>query len=139
MARGDFDLGDATPDITAAGGVVIHRDEEGRARVAVIHRPKYGDWSLPKGKLVDGESWEEGALREVEEETGLTCELVGEAGTTRYVDSRGRNKEVRYFHMTADGEPHAQNEVDEVRWVTLDEAGELLSYARDRKLLSDLA
>src|SRR5215468_3875790 len=85
--------------VRAAGGIV-ERD----GRMLLIHRPEYEDWSFPKGKLVDGESWEEGALREVEEETGLRCELGEEAGRTRYVDSRGRNKEVRYFLMTSDGE-----------------------------------
>ena len=119
--------------VRAAGGVVV-RD----GRVLLIHRPEYGDWSLPKGKLHDGESWEEGALREVEEETGLRCVLGEEAGVTRYVDSRGRNKEVRYFRMTSAGDARAQNEVDEVRWVTPDEATALLSYARDRELLSSL-
>ena len=104
----------------------------------LVHRAEYDDWSLPKGKLVDGESWEDGALREVEEETGLRCELGEEAGRTRYVDSRGRNKEVRYFLMTSDGEASAQHEVDEVRWVTPEEADGLLTYARDRGLLSSL-
>ena len=72
------------------------------------------------------------------EETGLRCELGEEAGRTRYVDSRGRNKEVRYFRMQSDGEPAPQNETDEVRWVPLADAPELLSYARDRALVSRL-
>jgi 8-oxo-dGTP diphosphatase len=101
-------------------------------------RPRYEDWTLPKGKLEDGEEWEDAALREVEEETGLRCELGELVGNTRYVDSRGRNKEVRYFRMTADGEPFAQNEVDEVRWASLEEAPAILSYERDRELLSRL-
>ena len=122
-----------TSIVRAAGGVV-RRD----GLVLLVHRAEYGDWSLPKGKLVDGESWEDGALREVEEETGLRCELGEEAGRTRYVDSRGRNKEVRYFLMTSDDEAGAQNEIDEVRWVTPEEAHGLLSYARDRDLLSNL-
>jgi 8-oxo-dGTP diphosphatase len=119
--------------VRAAGGVVI-RD----GRVLLIHRPRYGDWTLPKGKLEDGEDWEDAALREVEEETGLRCELGEEVGRTRYVDSHGRNKEVRYFRMSGGGEPVAQNEVDEVRWAPLDEAPALLSYERDRVLLSRL-
>src|SRR5581483_4113013 len=124
------------PDTTivrAAGGVVV-RD----GRVLLVHRPQYDDWTLPKGKLEAGESWEDGALREVEEETGLVCELGEEVGRTRYVDSRGRNKEVRYFRMTSDGEPRPQNEVDEVRWAGPDEAPALLSYRRDVDLLSRL-
>ena len=113
----------------AAGGIVV-RD----GRVLLVHRPRYDDWSLPKGKLKVGESWEAAALREVEEETGLRCRLGELAGSTRY-----GLKEVRYFRMTCDGEPRPQNEVDEVRWVPLDEAGALLSYERDVELLSRLA
>jgi 8-oxo-dGTP diphosphatase len=119
--------------VRAAGGVVVRDD-----RVLLIHRPRYGDWTLPKGKLEDGEEWEDAALREVEEETGLRCELGEEVGRTRYVDSHGRNKEVRYFRMSGGGEPVAQNEVDGVRWAPLDEAFELLSYERDRELLRRL-
>jgi ADP-ribose pyrophosphatase YjhB (NUDIX family) len=113
----------------AAGGIVM-RD----GHVLVVHRPRYDDWSLPKGKLRLGESWEQAALREVEEETGLACELGELVGWTRY-----GLKEVRYFSMTCDGEPRAQNEVDEVRWVPLADVGELLTYERDAKLLSRLA
>jgi 8-oxo-dGTP diphosphatase len=120
--------------VRAAGGVVV-RD----GRVLLVHRPRYDDWSLPKGKLEHGESWEDAALREVEEETGLVCELGGEVGRTFYVDGRGREKEVRYFAMRADGEPAARNEVDEVRWVPLGEAAAVLSYERDAELLGNVA
>jgi 8-oxo-dGTP diphosphatase len=101
--------------------------------VLVVHRPRYDDWSLPKGKLRLGESWQEAALREVEEETGLRCELGELVGATRY-----GLKEVRYFRMSCDGEPRPQNEVDEVRWVPLAEAAALLSYERDVELLRSL-
>ena len=105
-------------------------------RFLAVHRPRHDDWSLPKGKLEDGESWEEAAVREVEEETGLRCELGGEAGRTQYVVPDGP-KEVRYFRMTADGEARPQNEVDEVRWLTPREA-ELLSYPYDRELVESV-
>ena len=101
--------------------------------VLVVHRPQYDDWSLPKGKLRLGESWEQAAVREVEEETGLRCELGELVGATRY-----GLKEVRYFAMRCDGDPVAQNEVDEVRWVPIPEVSELLSYERDVELLSRL-
>jgi 8-oxo-dGTP diphosphatase len=119
--------------VRAAGGIV-ERD----GRVLLVHRPKYDDWSFPKGKLEDGESWEEGALREVEEETGLRGTIGEELGRTHYLVLQGP-KEVRYYRMTADGEPLAQNEVDEVRWVPVAEARELLSHDRDRKLLDELS
>jgi 8-oxo-dGTP diphosphatase len=127
-------MGQTEPEILAAGGVVWRTGADGQPEFAVIYRPKYEDWTLPKGKLDPGESFEEAALREVEEETGLRCRLGELAGSTRY-----GLKEVRYFRMTCDGEPRAQNEVDEVRWVPLAEAAALLSYERDVELLSRLA
>jgi 8-oxo-dGTP diphosphatase len=118
-------------EIHAAGGIVVQDD-----RVLLVHRPKYDDWSLPKGKLEAGESWEEAALREVEEETGVVCELGDYAGTSRY-EVAGVPKEVRYFLMVPVGEAHAQNEVDEVRWVALVDAAGLLTHERDRLLLQE--
>ncbi|HEY8647462.1 MAG TPA: NUDIX hydrolase [Gaiellaceae bacterium] len=120
--------------LRAAGGIVM-RD----GNVLLVHRPEYDDWSFPKGKLEDGETWEQGALREVEEETGLRCTLGEEVGRTNYAVAAGP-KEARYYRMTCAGEARAQNEVDEVRWVPLDEACELLTHHRDRALLvSDTA
>jgi 8-oxo-dGTP pyrophosphatase MutT (NUDIX family) len=118
--------------LRAAGGLV-----QRGGRILVVHRPKYDDWAFPKGKLERGESWEQAAVREVEEETGLACTLGDFAGSTHYAVGEGL-KEVRYFLMDSDGEPRAQNEIDEVRWVTDDEARELLSYGYDRELLSSL-
>lgn len=115
--------------IKAAGGVIV-RD----GHVLLVHRPRYDDWSFPKGKLEPGETWEEAALREVEEETGLRCRLGREVGRTHY--SVGEvPKEVRYFELTAEGEARPQNEVDEVRWVPLVDARVLLSQEHDRRLL----
>jgi len=91
----------------------------------------------PKGKLEAGESWEDAARREVEEETGLDCDPRAEVGRTSY-EVRGEPKEVRYYRMATDGEPRAQNEVDAVRWASLDEAAELLTYGYDRELVKRL-
>ena len=117
-------------EVSAAGGVILRG-----GCVLLVHRPVYDDWTLPKGKLEAGEAWQEAARREVEEETGLRCEVGEEVGRTHYLDSRGREKEVRYYRMEPTGEPFAQNEVDEVRWVPLDQAPALLSYSRDAELL----
>jgi 8-oxo-dGTP diphosphatase len=135
MARDDLELGDGRPDISAAGGVLVRSGEGGR-RVAVIHRPKYMDWSLPKGKLEPGEGWLEAALREVEEETGYRCEPSTELPSVSYLDRKGRRKLVRYWLMDPVGgefEPHG--EVDELRWVGREEAEQLLTYPHDRELV----
>jgi 8-oxo-dGTP diphosphatase len=118
--------------IRAAGGLVV-RD----GAVLLVHRPRYDDWTFPKGKLEAGESWEDAARREVAEETGLDCRPGAEVGRTHY-EVRGEPKEVRYYRMAADGEPLAQNEVDAVRWVSLDEAARLLTYDYDRELVKRL-
>jgi 8-oxo-dGTP diphosphatase len=118
--------------LRAAGGIVV-RD----GALLVVHRSKYDDWSFPKGKLEDGEGWEDGAVREVEEETGLRCDAGPLLGSTHYPFREGM-KEVRYFRMTCAGEARAQNEIDDVRWVTPAEARELLTYDYDRALLERL-
>jgi 8-oxo-dGTP diphosphatase len=117
--------------LRAAGGLVVRA-----GRVVIVHRPKYDDWAFPKGKLEDGESWEEAALREVEEETGLRCELGEYVGSTHYPMREGM-KEVRYYRMSTDAEPQPRNEVDDLQWVTFEEAAALLSYEYDRELLSN--
>ena len=103
----------------------------------LVHRPRYDDWTFPKGKAENGETDEACALREVHEETGLRCELRDELASTEYVDSKGRPKRVRWWTMepVADDGFTPNDEVDERRWVTPDEARELLSYERDLVLL----
>ncbi len=126
--------------LRAAGGLVCRRDEHGAAEILLVHRPAYDDWSFPKGKLEPGESEEEAAAREVEEETGLRCRLDRELATMRYRDARGRAKTVRYWLMTpVGGRLEAANEIDEARFVPFAEADVLLTYARDRELLHSLA
>ncbi len=105
-----------------------------RSQVLVVHRPRYDDWSLPKGKLERGESWEDGALREIEEETGFVCELGEAVEDVFYQDHKGRRKQVRYFHMRpVSGQFTPSDEVDELAWLGPNDL-ERLSYARDIEL-----
>jgi 8-oxo-dGTP diphosphatase len=117
--------------VIRAAGAILHRN----GLVAVVHRPQYDDWTLPKGKLEPGEDDETAAVREVEEETGHAGTIEHDLGTIGYEVEAG-TKTVRYFVMAADagGRPLARD-VDEVRWVEIDEAATLLSYDRDREVL----
>ena len=118
--------------VEAAGGLVV--DEAGR--LAVVHRPHRADWSLPKGHLHRGETHEEAAVREVTEETGLRCRIVGDAGECRYTDDKGRPKRVRYFVMRAtEGAFVVNDETDELRWIEPSEVS-LLTHAGDRDLVA---
>lgn len=127
------------PQVRAAGGLVVRERDDGTREVAIVHRPRYDDWSLPKGKLHPGESWEEGALREVEEETGLRCELGDELESATYLDRKGRRKQVRYWLMRPlDGDFEPGDEVDELLWVGLAEAPATLGYEHDRRLAAAL-
>src|SRR5438309_629816 len=103
------------PQVKAAGAVVWRRGADG-AEIAVIHRPRYDDWSLAKGKLDPGEDFERAALREVQEEIGVTGELGVELPSTTYDDNKGRSKIVRYWLMEAASIAFEPNdEVDELR------------------------
>ena len=126
--------------VRAAGGLVCRRRGDGVVEVLVVHRPAYDDWSFPKGKLEPGETEEDAAIREVEEETGLRCTLDRELPTTSYRDARRRAKIVRYWLMTpVGGDLAAANEVDDARFVSIEDSAELLTYARDRGLLASLS
>ena len=103
-----------------------------------MHRPRYDDWSLPKGKLDPGESWEDAALREVDEEVGLRCRLGAELPPVAYTDHKGRAKVVRYWLMEPEDDAARftpNDEVDEMRWVDVDAAAGLLSYPHDVALV----
>lgn len=133
-ARAPSEMG-VEADVIAAGGVVVRR-RQGKTEVVLVHRPAYDDWSLPKGKLAEGEGWEEAALREVQEETGLECKLGEEVETARYLDGKGRRKLVRYWRMRPlRGRFVPTSEVDEVRWLERKEALRKISYQRDRDVL----
>ena len=124
--------------IRAAGGVVTRPGPEG-PEVVLVYRSDRDDWTLPKGKAFAGESDEDCAVREVEEETGLLCGLGTELPTTRYKDDKGRDKRVRYWRMSpVGGELAAEHEVDEAEWVRVDEAHRRLTYDRDREVLAAL-
>jgi 8-oxo-dGTP pyrophosphatase MutT (NUDIX family) len=122
----------SSDEIRAAGGVAM-RD----GRVAVVHRPRYDDWSLPKGKLDAGETFEAAALREVWEETGLRCSLERSLPDERY-SVRDRPKVVRYWLMSVDEDPgfSPNDEVDELRWLSPEDAVALLTYDRDKGVVA---
>jgi 8-oxo-dGTP pyrophosphatase MutT (NUDIX family) len=121
--------------VRAAGGLVVREGQ-----LLLVHRPKYDDWTFPKGKCDDGEADGDCALREVHEETGVRCVLAAELGTTEYTDAHGRPKIVRWWTMrpVADDGFEADHEVDDIRWLAPDEAAGLLSYERDVALLERL-
>ena len=122
--------------VRAAGGVVWSRWGRGPVRILVVHRPRYDDWSLPKGKADRGESDTDCALREVLEETGLTCLLGPELPSTRYRDNKGRDKTVRYWAMVPLSGTFTPNaEIDEIRWLPLPDAVNLLTYDHDRPVV----
>jgi 8-oxo-dGTP pyrophosphatase MutT (NUDIX family) len=122
--------------VRAAGGVVWRAVEDGDIEVLVVHRPRYDDWTFPKGKADPGESDEDCALREVTEETGLSCDLGPYLTGVGYTDRLGRGKTARYWAMRPVGGAFEPNsEVDEVRWLRPDDAARLLTYERDRPVL----
>ncbi len=125
----------------AAGGILIRLNDDDSKSVLLVHRPRYLDWSFPKGGVKSGETVEEAAIREVEEETGLRCLILGKLQIARYhyrtAKGNLRPKAVHYFLMesisnciTTDGV-----EVDDARWFDAGEAEAKLSYEADRLVL----
>jgi 8-oxo-dGTP pyrophosphatase MutT (NUDIX family) len=132
------ELPSQTDVVQAAGGLVVRR-QGGQLQVVVVHRPVQQDWSFPKGKLEEGETLEVAAVREVREETGMTCRLLRFLGRTEYVDRKGRPKAVDYWVMVVvEGFFTPNIEVDQLRWLTLEDAARLLSYPRDQELAAIL-
>ncbi len=132
------ELPSPTDVVQAAGGLVVRRRGE-LLEMVVVHRPVQHDWSFPKGKLEAGETFEMAALREVREETGMACRLLRFIGHTEYVDRKGRPKAVAYWIMAAEEGSFTPNEeVDELQWLSLEDAARLLTYSRDRELVAVL-
>ena len=125
--------------VRAAGGVVV-RQSAASPEVLVVHRPRYDDWSLPKGKRDPGETDEQCAVREVEEETGVRCALEQELLPAHYIDRHGRPKVVRYWQMRPIGSRRfvPGDEIDDVRWLGVEEAIARLSYSGDRALVRNV-
>jgi 8-oxo-dGTP pyrophosphatase MutT (NUDIX family) len=122
--------------IRASGGIVLRDTADKGVEVALVHRPAYDDWTFPKGKRAAGEGDRETALREVQEETGLSCRIDGEVGRIEYRDRKNRPKTVKYWLMTPlDGTFRPSAEVDEIRWLPIGRAGDLLTYRHDRRIL----
>ncbi len=121
--------------IQAAGGIVWKKEKPDN-KIALVHRHKHNDWSLPKGKVDPGETWEEAALREVLEETGCVGKIKKYAGSISYL-LNGKPKVVMFWHMDIKAKkPEEMNgEVDEIRWVTLAEAAALLDYQDEIDLI----
>jgi len=127
----------------AAGGLIIDGNS-GPSRVLLVHRPRYDDWSFPKGKLESGETFEQAALREVKEETGLECRIISKLAIIRYnyrTEKKGlRPKAVHYFlmeHIAGIIEVPG-DEIDRAEWFKLADAAKKLSYEQDRGLLASI-
>jgi 8-oxo-(d)GTP phosphatase len=126
---------ETTVEVRAGGGVVRRAGPSG-PEIALVHRPRYDDWTLPKGKALDGEGDDASALREVEEETGLRCEMGPEVATVEYRDRLDRRKRVRYWLMYPVAGGFVPNdEVDRLRWVSEAEAMGALTYGHDRDVI----
>jgi 8-oxo-dGTP diphosphatase len=121
--------------IHAAGGIVWKNEGE-QKKIAVVHRHNYNDWSLPKGKLDAGENWKKAARREVLEETGCDCKIKKYAGSISYL-LKGKPKIVLFWHMEIKSmHPEKMNgEVDEIRWLTVEEALDLLDHEDEKELI----
>ncbi|ADP81700.1 NUDIX hydrolase [Pseudofrankia inefficax] len=130
-------------EVRAAGGVVWRPAAGGGVEIVLVHRPRYDDWSLPKGKVDGDETWLAAAVREVDEETGLAVEVGVLLGDVTYpvrrhgsADSPPATKVVRYWALRVTGGAFTPNdEVDELRWLPPEQAAGLLSYDLDRDVV----
>ena len=125
--------------IQAAGGLLWRKSDAGK-QIALIHRPRYNDWALPKGKLEKGEEWETAALREIEEETGCKAQLGSFAGAVSY-NVGDRPKVVLFWNMVLIGDCKfvPSEEVDQLIWASVEKALEILQYPSDKNILRSSA
>lgn len=140
MSRTSLENHDDEFSVHAAGGV-IWRVHNATIEVVIVHRPKYSDWTFPKGKLDEGEDFHQAAWREVFEETGFDCALGKELKSVAYKDSQGRAKLVRYWAMQLKDSAmqfQPNDEVDRLEWVGLDAAAAMLTYEHDSEVLESL-
>jgi 8-oxo-(d)GTP phosphatase len=126
--------------VIRAAGVVLLRDDDDGVRCLVVHRPERSDWSLPKGKLDPGEHIVSAAVRECDEETGFTPLLQAPLPTQSY-SVQSRPKVVNYWRASirSDEEFTPDEEVDEIRWIRVDEAADVLTYPSDVSLVREAA
>jgi ADP-ribose pyrophosphatase YjhB (NUDIX family) len=136
LARSDASCEIARMKLVAVAGGIVWRETAAGARLAVIHRARRGDWSLPKGRLDAGEAWQDAARREIAEETGCDVRLERFAGAKLYVD-RPEPKLVLYWHarVVRVGAAPPDDEVDEVAWLSRRDALDRLDHESDRRLL----
>jgi 8-oxo-dGTP diphosphatase len=125
-----------TNQVVRAAGALLWRNTSTGYEIAIVYRKRYGDWTIPKGKLEDGESWKQAALREIKEETGYDANIISFAGAIAY-PTDGQPKVVCFWHMMARGEPSSQidDEVAEVFWLSPEAALARLQYPLERALM----
>lgn len=128
----------STKRVSAAGGVILRQSENGTPEICLVHRPEYDDWTFPKGRLEEGESNEQAALREVFEEAGIEARirpLIAEKAN--YIDAQGKTKTVTYFLMICVNQDFLPNsEVDTHQWLNPELAHAKLTFDRDREILA---
>lgn len=130
---------DESQKIIRAAGALLWQFRGSDLFIALVHRDRYDDWTLPKGKLKKTETWHQAALREVKEETGYDARILDFAGAVAY-EVKGKPKVVRYWHMLAEGEPadKLDNEVDAVLWLPIEKAIQQLQYPLEKALLEEI-
>jgi 8-oxo-dGTP pyrophosphatase MutT (NUDIX family) len=140
-----FLSGESTPELIRAAGGLVWRKNGLNWEILIIHRPRYDDWALPKGKLKKNEGWEQAALREVAEETGYQVSLESLAGDLFYYVS-GRPKIVLFWNMTsirqipeADRLSDSPDEGDQVKWLSIPQALERITYDDEKELVKRVA